>query len=1045
MKNAAVGLFCLASLSVSAITSASGQPAKIYNDKYKAATYLNTRSDSEASKKFLYKTARLAIASGAWDRDRSKAHDIIKDYVAIAKLNQNQFLPLTKKRFMQLVSEDIEYDLNGMRLSDLEIAKVAGLGIAAGSALLFKRADVGEFIASVGGSSVGEFFEYTSKLTTIRSPIKIKQISLERTIDVLELAEELAKDDPLFAQYYIDAMKHYAQMNSISEAERKIEWKTFEQGQEIIGINYSIDQLESSMRQVKGDVNVLNNNLESTTRAIKEHVKEQAKQADDLAAKEKYLADKLAYRERVRQREEQLDAEFLTQQGILTVMSEVGKRVGAPPEAIRRIEQVRNANSAVYDLLSVLNSPDPRKKVLGWQNLALTALDLLLPSNGAPNDGADLLEAITSLSEQIDDLDRDVEAGFERLEHQLSTEFAEVRSLVELTVSYHQKQIAALTQARKEIASTSFAVVSYIEEKFAHEENVFVRECFSLSPDEIKHRRRCALYGLVLASDTSFKPSYNRKSVNQWFDEINALATKLERTNAFLSGFGSVTHLYSTVHPANIAIPNPDSFMYGIGLMLEAIRQNPRILREDYMADWRKVLEVGSAIQRFFRLAFSEEQPDGKYKVSGKLIVEQYKRYQKVSISHAEAIAGKMSEVNFPWYHTDQVLPTETVLTDAQWEMTKRRESGDRAAAVDFVAIYYKGEVPSDAPAVDVVNVGRKLRIPTGRGYFSDSGEAVRHPFLTDRVKYCPEVKETILRDPSGPNDYALEHMLMPDIRDFRTGRGVALLDKSALVFVPREALWLNLIKPARYKLSACVSRIYAFMDHLSAESFYNRVYNSDIRLALDIKFRLDDVERQKWVYVSSASMSMAVMAPSEIVNSDFMVFRDIFNGKEYKGVAIGGISNNWEYYFVPAPLPDQSEALKDMQQAIKLERNQAIQRVLVLLSDDEAEITARAAEEEYRKLALLPLIGSGGVPEVDVMMRQLSEDLGDVSPDEVVERSLNGANYLSVISAVRQRGEEIEQMVEELQGRLLTVPPRTPVDGAIAELLAYARIEKLN
>jgi hypothetical protein len=993
----------------------------VYSPVFKAAVVLSANPDRDSVKRFEYKTVKMLKAAYLWDENPELARTMPTHPLDFPPPPDQQ--PRTRDEFLRRVSTHVDLELEGLKLGDIPETRILTLGLAGAVALVTKKLD--PFTAAVLGAGAGDAQAGINGIQ-IREPKRFNELSFDSTIGLLEEAEKKAAEDPEFKKYYDEELRKHGKMSSVADAELDSAWTNFQLKAETDGNTARITKLETNAH-LNENVALLEDGITQISKKQDTLIDAQKQAAQARAAFTRYEADRKRQVEAELKRQRELEAEFMTGQAVLSVFERLATNIGAPRQAITALQNVKKADGAIYGLMQDLK--DPRALVAAYENLALVFVDILMPQNeGDQNDSAQIMDALKSLAEQIDELRSDMISRFDKLDENLAEQFANQRKMLDLIIAYQQGQAIELGKIRDDIQSSAQALKEYIEAHFKHEQKVELLECFSLKPNEQEKRRRCALDGLVLAAETSKTAEFRESSFSNLFNIALKADSPIGILTVLTNRFNSVLHLYADIHNKKLEIPNPDAYSRGATLMLEAMVQDPAILKERYMAKWKEVLVTGQKIQKFYRTAYNEETPEGHYRVNGQMVTNQLEQYKDRALKFINYYAATASQVQYPWEHPNQSLPAEEAYIPPP---------SQPPVAVNFV----RGEAPPNAPVVDFVNVTKTRKASDLRGIFNEKADNIYRAFLGSSVGYCNDkVDEFVGRD-TGVYDADILARFQPDFNEIKSRRGLKLLDRSVLSLVPREALWLTVIDPGKYKLSACVSRIYAYMDFTSATTALEGHPTTDIRLAMDLKFLLNAGNIQ--VYVSGASMSMAIVAPSLPVQSSRKnLLASLFEGESYGSVQTGPIRGNMDKYFKPMGMPNSEEVTQLLNQLVESERADARNKVSTFAESGEVRSLRDQLIEQYRKLMSLRFITTGGVPEADAMLDLLETKDNVLTAKQIQEAFLTGSTEKEVKEQLRSKVSQIEDRITFLGGRVLDGPPPTPVDAVIAELSYFDHLQ---
>lgn len=1003
----------------------------IYSPTFKAAVVLSGNPDRESVKKFEYKTVKMMRATYFWDHDIDLARSMLTHPLGYQLPPDQQ--PTTRREFLEKISKQADLEMDGVKLADIPESRILTLGLAGAMAIGTKRFDT--FTAGILGAGAGEAGQSMINTIQLRDPRRFNELSFDSTLKVLEEAEKLAAKDSEFRKYYEEELKKHGKMTSIADAERDPAWTGFQMKAEMDGNTARITQLETGTKELNKNVTLLEDGLTEVSKRQDKFIKEQRQAEIARAAFARYKIERAKQIEQTVRRQRKLESEFMTGQAVFNVFERLATNMGAPRQAITALQNIKKADGAIYGLMQ--NLKDPREIVRVWENFALVFIDILIPPNaGDQNDSAQIMEVLKSLAQQIDKLRSDMISRFDKLDETLAEQFANQRKMLELIIAYEQGQAIELSKIREDIQVSTQELKQYIEAHFNHERKVDMLECFSLKLNEQEKRRRCSLEGLVLASETSKTAEFNDTSFANLFNIAFKAGSPAHSLMVLVNRFNSVIHLYADIHNQKMEIPNPDAYAKGANLMLEAIVQDPAILSERYMADWKEVLTTGQAIQKFYRTAYSEETPNGNYRVNGNMITSQLDKYKEHALKFLSYYVSTASQVQYPWSHPNQNLPAEVPYESPDSELT---------ATIYIPGIYTRGEAPVNAPAVDIINDSVSRKVSSERGTFNDQADIIYNTFLRSSVGYCNDkVDEFVGRD-SGQYDADIMARFQPDFMEIKSRRGLKLLDHSVLLLIPREALWLTLIDPEKYNLSACISRIYAFMDFTAATAALEGHPTTDIRLVMDLKFQLRDSVDKIQIYVSGASMSMAIVAPSLAVQSSRRnLITSLFEGEKYGNVQTGPIRGNMEKYFKPMDMPNIGEITLLLHQLVESERSGARNKVNGLAESGDTREIRDQMIEQYRKLMFLRFITTAGIPEADAMLDLLEKKDNILNATQIQEAFLSGVTEEDLKAEVESKISQIKNRITGLGGRMLDEPPSTPVDAILAELRYFDHLQFL-
>jgi hypothetical protein len=329
--------------------------------------------------------------------------------------------------------------------------------------------DFGVFASALNRAAIGAAVDAGIGLIKF-SPRPINELSFDSTLMALELAEQTATKDPEFKKYYTEALQKYGKMNSLADADRAVEWTVFQQHSEINGNTARIGRLENDSTNIGINFAALGKEIKSIAKN-QDKVLKMHKQIKILrAALEGNEARRKKQLEAIAERQRELESEFLSGQAVLTVFEKLAKNNGAPRPFISTLQNLRNAENALYGLAH--GSDDPRALARTWEKLTLVVIDILLPPNGKQNPNAQIMDGIIELSKQIDELHRDLINRFEVLDADLAAHFANQKKMLDLILAYEQGQSIEIAKIREDIRASAQKLKQYFEAHFDQEKKL---------------------------------------------------------------------------------------------------------------------------------------------------------------------------------------------------------------------------------------------------------------------------------------------------------------------------------------------------------------------------------------------------------------------------------------------------------------------------------------------------------------------------------------------------------------------------------------------
>ncbi|NKK58861.1 hypothetical protein GFM44_23475 [Rhizobium leguminosarum bv. viciae] len=988
----------------------------VIDNAFKIGTVVVNQPDRDRANKLYYKTARLLAATKAFQLRRPEAADFLPEQDRDHLFAEN----MSESEFIQKASKTIDDEISGIKMGDLPAIKVGQYAFAGGMTFIAKKLDMPAVLSSAISGEANAGTNSILQSTFWQSPLEMPEARADVVMPIFDKAQRMARVDKEFAAAYNATLTKYEGWVSQDDAEKAPEWQNF-------NLHNQADSIGNQLTNVKFESKTFEDQMNQRITKVAEQTRSYQKSIQDMrdillddqrsqAAKEQATHEKLL-------EQRQIEADLQYAELGFSIYEALAVKAGASQQ---QVQTIRTAEQATEAIVKVLNDVNEHPEIVagGYAALVMIGVDLIMVSNGSHQDpNAPILEGIRKLAEQIDDLKKEVISRFESLDVKLAAQFSQMRNLSEVLTQGQQNQSVELTRIRTAVQETQRESQDFLEAHFRHNDNVNTIKCLTLRPNEVDARRDCAVSGLVLALDTSNSDAYVAANFSGLYD-ASVTGTGDRAAQRFINHFNAAVPLFSSIHPQKVTIPNPLAYTHGAEMMVAMIEQSPSIRSAPYMKGWEDAINVGEQIQFFYRTAFAQPVGD-HYRVSGELVLNELDRYTQAVKDYLDQIENATASLAFPWKSYIQALPEE-VLPDP-----------NHLPPLEHEGAHTRIERHSEARLVD----------PT-RGVFPRLDEAQRHPFLDLPIGMC-EGTSTKVHNESG-DSYAgtrerqyLGTMFHTPETEVQNGR-LKILDQSIMAYVPREALWLERIRPERYQISACASRFEAYLEEMNKDLFYQNKYVATITLDIDLEFRLKDVMGSVIVPVSGAHLGIQYVGrPQLFIDNQFNFVSSLWKGFKYQEIQLGPIAGQMGNYFMPIIEPQGQETEIWMQELLNGERQAFAGDFKSRLEVGNVRAAKDAAIEEFRKLRTLRLLKTGQMPEADAMLLLFEQKVHLTNPEDIEDIYISGGTGLRELS--ERQVFDIKRRVSALSGREFNDPVETPVDATLAKLKLLQSLANKN
>ena len=1000
-----------------------GTNAKAADNVSVMGIYLSRKISMESTKRFFYKSERLAQGNDLYKRDFEAAKILVHRYDIETPLSQKEY-PIDK--FLADYETIIDREIDGLKFGETPLHTVASLAIGAGTTYLAKQGGpksifVGGILSKLAADKLGTLQVLTPKDTPAldaRAAFEYGQ-AIQREIESgSELGKLLQKE-----------LKDGLGVTDVAGLANSAEYKGYVAEAEIAKSKGNQKYIEEKVTENFEKLAELHKEDHDLLLAIRNTQLEDEKRREAIELREK------------KQKALRFEAELI--KAGFAGLELFAHIVGASQEEIQFIQLGGQATSALQEVFAA-EASDPSTYASGYLALFKVGIAIYqLNQQRGENPFNAILEALSQISEQIADLRAEMNVRFDSVDGTLARSFAYQNDLLRQVLGQQAAAAEELAMLTKLVDTSQRQLLTAILKQSDRQNDVLWSKCNN-GPDD-QTIKDCQINGALMAIIWSY-----RDSVATRFEEFFTLnadpVVDADGSANFgaLSGFDRIIPLYAKLrnNDPTYIIPNPFVWRAGAELYSSPFEQDEFAFINANIADLDKIISSGLTVQQFYRSAFTSELSTGNLKIATEWLSWPLENYIEAAKSFVQELESITRDKVVPWQGPKQMLPEEVpYVPEAQCnEKEISKECLSRIfKKVTTINQDPKGKKakmildPEDLPINNLEDEPRHAEI--GRGIFLPDMALKRYKFLSEPLKLCPngETRYALLKD---PEKYFYKKSIAIDIKRLKTNG--FKLDTSILPMIPTEVLWLERLNPNRFQIKLCVSDYFGQTGFGQSVSQWENIVPNKFKIT--VTMYIFDNETGSQVEFGNLhgglKFWLVYNGPAQYYAGPYPLMHNSWNGFEKYNADIGPLAGKLDHFFQSKKLtPDQTKARSLISKLAYLQRAVAIEEALkVPLLSGQLKHSLLLAQQKLRILQGAYFLGGEAFGETSIAFHHLTLPVLLMTPEMLLDAFIDGQ------SGDKLRSRLNDQMISFRRefgrsDREITSPPATPVDASIDKL----------